>query len=169
MIHAGYGINNKTLVQDMAASTMEGYKLLRRWGVEFAKNEDGTTKLRHLSGHTYPRSLCCTTELIGVEIVKKLVDGLEERGIPVHMGYECVRVLTEDGNVRGITVKNPEGGIENIYAPVVVAGWGGVGNLFGVSTYPGDIKGNTLAIAKEAGAKLVDIEFLEYEPMERRN
>ena len=50
MIHAGYGINNKTLVQDMAASTMEGYKLLRRWGVEFAKNEDGTTKLRHLSG-----------------------------------------------------------------------------------------------------------------------
>lgn len=61
--------------------------------------------------------------------------------------------------------KNPEGGIENIYAPVVVAGWGGVGNLFGVSTYPGDIKGNTLAIAKEAGAKLVDIEFLEYEPM----
>ena len=148
MIHAGYGINNKTLVQDMAASTMEGYKLLCRWGVEFAKNEDGTTKLRHLSGHTYPRSLCCTTELIGVEIVKKLVDGLEERGIPVHMGYECVRVLTEDGNVRGITVKNPEGGIENIYAPVVVAGWGGVGNLFGVSTYPGDIKGNTLAIAK---------------------
>ena len=47
------------------------------------------------------------------------------------MGYECVRVLTEDGNVRGITVKNPEGRIENIYAPVVVAGWGGVGNLFG--------------------------------------
>ena len=52
---------------------MEGYKLLRRWGVEFAKNEDGTTKLRHLSGHTYPRSLCCTTQLIGVEMVKKLV------------------------------------------------------------------------------------------------
>ena len=81
------------------------------------------------------------------------------------MGYECLHVLTEDGHVCGITVKNPEGGIENIHAPVVVAGWGGVGNLFGVSTYPGDIKGNTLAIAKEAGAELVDIEFLEYEPM----
>ena len=78
MIHAGYGINNRTLVRDMTASTMEGYNLLCRWGVEFAKNEDGTTKLRHLSGHTYPRSLCCTTELIGVEIVKKLVEGLEE-------------------------------------------------------------------------------------------
>lgn len=165
MIHAGYGINNRTLVKDMTASTMEGYDLLCRWGVEFAKNEDGTAKLRHLSGHTYPRSLCCTTELIGVEIVKKLVDGLEEKGITVNMGYECLHVLTEDKHVCGITVKNPEGGIENIYAPVVVAGWGGVGNLFGISTYPGDIKGNTLAIAKDAGAVLVDIEFLEYEPM----
>lgn len=165
MIHAGYGINNRRLVKEMTDSTMEGYNLLRRWGVEFASNADGTTKLRHLSGHTYPRSLCCTTQLIGVEMVKKLVDGLEEKGIPVHMNHECLHVLTEDGHVCGITVKNPDGDIENVYAPIVVAGWGGVGNLFGVSTYPGDIKGNTLAIAKEAGAKLVDIEFLEYEPM----
>lgn len=165
MIHAGYEINNRRLVKEMTANTMEGYKLLCRWGVEFAENEDGSTKLRHLSGHTHPRSLCCTTELIGVEIVKKLVGGLEAKGIPVNMDYECLHVLTEDGHVCGITVKNPQGDIENIYAPVVVAGWGGVGNLFGVSTYPKDIKGNTLAIAKEAGAKLVDIEFLEYEPM----
>lgn len=165
MIHAGYEIGNRELVEEMAANSMNGYALLRRWGVDFAKNEDGTTKLRHLSGHTYPRSLCCTTELIGTEIVKKLSKGLEEKGIPIQIGYECVRVLTQDGRACGITVKNPEGGIENIYAPVVIAGWGGVGNLFGTSTYPQDIKGNTLAIAKEAGAELIDIEFLEYEPM----
>lgn len=105
MIHAGYGINNRRLVKEMTDSTMEGYNLLRRWGVEFASNADGTTKLRHLSGHTYPRSLCCTTQLIGVEMVKKLVDGLEEKGIPVHMNHECLHVLTEDGHVCGITVK----------------------------------------------------------------
>jgi len=99
MIHAGYGINNRGLVKEMTDSTMEGYNLLRRWGVEFASNADGTTKLRHLSGHTYPRSLCCTTQLIGVEMVKKLVDGLEEKGIPVHMDHECLHVLTEDGHV----------------------------------------------------------------------
>lgn len=165
MIHAGYEINNRELVKEMTSHTMDGYQLLRRWGVEFAANPDGTTKLRHLSGHTYPRSLCCTTELIGVEIVKKLTDELEKVGIPIHMGYECVKVLSDGKKVSGITVINPEGKAENIYAPVVIAAWGGVGNLFGTSTYPPDIKGNTLAIAKEAGANLVDIEFLEYEPM----
>jgi len=165
MIHAGYDINNRKLVKEMTAHTMDGYHLLRRWGVEFAHNLDGTTKLRHLSGHTFPRSLCCTTNLIGVEIVKNMTEKLEKVGIPVKMGYECVRVLSDGKKVSGITVKNVDGQIENIYAPVVIAAWGGVGNLFGTSTYPHDIKGNTLAIAKDAGAKLVDIEFLEYEPM----
>jgi len=165
MIHAGYEINNRELVKEMTSHTMDGYNLLRRWGIEFAQNPDGTTKLRHLSGHTYPRSLCCTTELIGVEIARELTERLEKVGIPVNMGYECVKVLSDGKKVSGITVINPDGQVENIYAPVVIAAWGGVGNLFGTSTYPHDIKGNTLAIAKDAGANLVDIEFLEYEPM----
>ena len=46
-----------------------------------------------------------------------------------------------------------------------IAGWGGVGNLFGTSTYPSDEDGRTLAAAYEAGVKLIDLEFLEYEPM----
>lgn len=165
MIQAGYLINNKQLVKNMTTHTMEGYKFLRRWGIEFAKNSDGTTKLRHLSGHTYPRSLCCTRELIGVELVEKLTQGLKDKGISINKHKECVRVLSDGEKVSGVTVKNIDGTVQNIYAPIVVAAWGGIGNLFGTSTYPKDIKGNTLAIAKEAGAKLVDIEFLEYEPM----
>ena len=37
--------------------------------------------------------------------------------------------------------------------------------MFGDSTYPNDINGRTIAIAFDAGAKLVDMEFLEYDPM----
>ncbi|WP_378955896.1 FAD-binding protein [Pelosinus sp. sgz500959] len=165
MLHAGYEINNRNLVKDMTSHTMEGYNLLRRWGIDFAQNPDGTTKLRHLSGHTYPRSLCSTTGLIGVDIVKKLKEKLEKIGVTVNMGYECVKVLTDKKKVSGITVISPEKQVQNIYAPVVIAGWGGVGNLLGTSTYPHDVKGNILAMAKDAGANLVDIEFLEYEPM----
>lgn len=165
MLHAGYEIGNHKLVQEMTSRTMDGYHLLTRWGIDFAKNEDGSTMLRHLSGHTYPRSLCCTTELIGVELEKKLTEGLKQKGVSFFIGYECVKMLSEQNQAVGAVFKNPEGKLEAVYAPVVIAAWGGVGNLFGTSTYPKDVKGNTLAIAKEAGAKLVDIEFLEYEPM----
>lgn len=165
MLHAGYELGNKALVKEMTENTLNGYELLCRWGVEFAHNPDGTVKLRHVSGHTYPRSLCSTKRLIGEEIVEKLVPRLKEQGVIFQEGAECVGLLTKSGRVQGAAFRNPQGEVYEAYAPVVVAAWGGVGHLFGVSTYPGDIRGNTLAIAHDAGAKLVDVEFLEYEPM----
>lgn len=129
MLNAGYRIGNKELVKEMAENTINGYDILKRWGVTFAKNSDGTTKLRHVSGHTFPRSLCSTKELIGVEIVKKLISSLKEKGVKFFERYECVKVLTENNEIYGITVKNSDGNLENIYSKIVIAAWGGVGNL----------------------------------------
>ena len=166
MLAAGYNIGNKELVNEMAANTLKGYELLCRWGVTFAHNDDGSIKLRHVSGHTYPRSLCQTTNLIGVEVEKIMLPKLAEPGIEFHNHAVVVNLLKgKDGKIEGFTVI--ENGSEpfNVYAPVVVASWGGVGNLLGTSTYPDDVKGNTLGMAKKAGASLVDLEFIEFEPM----
>lgn len=62
-------------------------------------------------------------------------------------------------------VRDRQGTLTQVYAPVVVAAWGGVGNLLGKSTYPDDIRGNTLGMAKLAGAEMIDMEFLEFEPL----
>ena len=165
MIHVGYGVGNRELVKEMTSRTAEGYELLCRWGIEFAHNPDGTLKRRHLSGHTYPRTLCCTTRLIGEEMLEKLSANLLKAGVELNQGWECLKLLEQDGRVYGAMFRNPDGEIQNVYAPVTVAAWGGVGQMFTTSTYPGDIRGNTLSIAHQAGAKLIDLEFLEYEPM----
>ena len=164
MLQAGFNIGNCELVHEMTTRTMEGYEFLCRMGVEFAKNEDGTIKLRHLSGHTFPRSLCCTEELIGLRMLRALERVLEGRA-DIHKGYVCLQLITNEDGICGAEFLREDGKTESIYAPTVIAAWGGVGNLFGCSTYPSDIEGNTLAIAHRAGVKLVDIEFLEYEPM----
>ncbi|MBR2209079.1 MAG: FAD-binding protein [Synergistaceae bacterium] len=166
MLAAGYNIGNKELVNEMAANTLKGYELLCRWGVTFAHNDDGPIKLRHVSGHTYPRSLCQTTNLIGVEIEKIMLPKLAEAGIEFHNHAVVVNLLKgKDNKIEGFTVIENGGEPFNVYAPVVVASWGGVGNLLGTSTYPDDVKGNTLGMAKKAGASLVDLEFIEFEPM----
>lgn len=164
MIHAGYEVGNRDLVREMTARTMDGYELLCRWGVTFAHNEDGSLKLRHVSGHTYPRSLCQTSELIGEEMERILLERLEAAGVKIHRGCQVVRLLEREGKIEGFTVLE-RGEARNVYAPAVVAAWGGVGNLLGRSTYPGDIKGNTLGMAKKAGANMIDMEFLEFEPL----
>lgn len=165
MLQSGYHVGDRQLVEDMARNSLKAYELLQRWGIRFATNPDGSTKLRHLSGHTHPRSLCSTTDLIGKAFVRELLPRLEQAGVAVHKGHECVRLLARENRVCGITVRGPGGSLENVYASIVVAAWGGVGRLFGTSTYPADIKGNTLGIAAEAGAELVDLEFYEFEPM----
>ena len=165
MIEAGYGIGDRTLVEAMCRATVRGFELMERWGVEFAREPGGSLKRRHASGSTYPRSLCRTTDLVGVEMLRKLERGLAERGVESRLGRECLGLLVEGGRVRGAVFRDGEGRREKVLADRVVAAWGGVGNLFGSSTYPADIKGTTIAAAFESGAKLVDMEFLEYEPM----
>ena len=114
MIHAGYEIGNRELVQDMARHTVEGYELLRRWGVTFAHNADGSIKLRHVSGHTYPRSLCQTTELIGEEIMKVMLPKLEAASVKIYRNCQVVDLLTEQGAVAGMTVRE-QGKLRQVY------------------------------------------------------
>lgn len=165
MLEAGYNIGNKELVEEMAANTVRGYELLCRWGITFAHNGDGSIKLRHVSGHTHPRSLCQTTNLIGAEIEKAMVPKLKAAGVAFHRRAQVLDLITRDGRVEGFVASEDGERPFNVYAPVVIAAWGGVGNLLGTSTYPSDIRGNTLGMAKRAGAALVDVEFIEFEPM----
>jgi aspartate oxidase len=165
MMKAGYNAGNAGLVRDMTARSFDGYQLLLRWGAEFALESNGFPKLRHLSGHSCPRSLCSTTGLIGAQIVKQMKENLEKMGVLIHNGFRCVELLVDNNGITGALLQDKDGGLLPLYAPVVIAAWGGMGSLFGRTTYPADIWGNTLGMAKEAGAKLIDLEFLEYEPM----
>ena len=164
MLQAGYDLGDRALVHEMASRTLDGYQLLRRWGVNFAVNDDGSTKLRHVSGHSCPRSLCRTDILIGREILREMIPRLEKAGVEFHRGCEVVELLAENGRVNGFTVRE-NGQLTPVYAQVTVAAWGGAGHLLGESTYPMDILGNTLGMAKRAGASMVDMEFLEFEPL----
>lgn len=165
MIQAGYFINDRTLVEEMCNATPRCVELLQRWGVNFAADQDGLVR-RHTSGSRYPRSLCQKTAILGKQLLTVLWEGLKQHGVTFYSKTNCVQVLVEDNRVYGISVVDQDGSSpRNLYAPVVVAAWGGAGNLFPESTYPGDIDGRGIAMAYEAGAALIDLEFVEFEPM----
>ncbi|MCR5288398.1 MAG: FAD-binding protein [Treponema sp.] len=165
MIKAGYELNNKALVHAMVSHSYETYQFLDSLGIEFSRLDDGSLRRRHLSGSTVPRSLCSTKGLIGVNMVEVLTDYLKKNGIEIVNGAKAYALTVADNKVRSVSFIAQDGTTFSVDADVVIAGWGGVGNLFGTSTYPQDENGRTIAIAYEAGIKMVDLEFLEYEPM----
>lgn len=165
MLEAGYWLNDHELIKRMTSKSVDGYELLCRWGVEFARTSEGTLLRRHASGSSCPRSLCRTTELIGAHIERTMKAALEAKGVEFNLSCEVVNLIKKDERVVGIVVRDRQGHLNSRYASVVVAGWGGVGTLLGKSTYPPDVNGRTLGMAFNAGVRLSDLEFLEYEPM----
>ncbi|MCS7233784.1 MAG: FAD-binding protein [Synergistetes bacterium] len=163
-MEAGFWINDPMLVEEMCFSAPRCIELLQEWGVRFA-SKDGDFLRRRTSGSSYPRSLCQTSGLIGGQISSLLREVLLRKGVKFVRGF-CNNLIVYDGRVYGVSfVTHDESDSKNIFAPVVVAAWGGIGTLFPDSTYPSDVDGRGLAIAFEAGVSLIDLEFLEFEPL----
>ncbi len=166
MLEAGYHIGNKELVQALGNLTGECVSFLERLGVSFSKLEESRYLLRRASGSSCPRSLCRTDMLIGSHIVNVLRRELKnKKNVLFFENTTCVHLLADNGCIAGMTCRTASGQLKVLRAPVVLAAWGGIGNLYQRSTYPHDIEGRTLAMGFEIGASLIDLEFVEFEPM----
>lgn len=165
MFQAGHFINAPALVKRICREAPRGVEFLQKMGIEFAK-KNGEFLRRHTSGSTYPRSLCQISDLLGKQILRKLQHRLHDKGMVIFNKAICNRLLVREGEVYGVSFTPfPGGACQNLYAADVIAAWGGIGNLFPESTYPPDIDGRSLAMAFEAGVSLIDLEFLEFEPL----
>lgn len=162
MLEVGYKIGKEELVNKMVDESYETLKFLEELGVRFSK-ESSTYKKRHLSGHSKPRTLFNTEEFIGTTILRNQKEFLRSEKVSINLRYECLDVIEENGIRKAIFIKDKK--LLEVYADIIVFAWGGVGNLLGESTYPMDIYGNTLGIANNLGLELVDLEFIEFEPM----
>jgi len=167
MLQAGYFINDKKLVVKMCRETLRCIDFLLKWNINFSKGSDGKFLRRHASGSSYPRSLFQEPDILGKQIIFKLKEHLlNKKEVYILENKICRNLLVKDGKIFGATIEDfCDSSVINLFAPVVVAAWGGIGNLFLDSTYPSDIDGTNLSIAYEAGVSLVDLEFIEFEPL----
>lgn len=162
MLGVGYHLGDKELVQKMVDESYETLGFMEELGVAFIR-EGSVYKKRHLSGHSKPRTLYNTEEFIGTTILRKEKEYLKENSINIELRCECLNVFEQDG-IRS-AVFSRDGKLFQVNAEIIVFAWGGIGSLLGESTYPKDIYGNTLTIADNLGIDLVDLEFIEFEPM----
>ena len=76
-----------------------------------------------------------------------------------------LRGLLQDdsGRVRGVLISRADGLVE-VTAPAVVLATGGAGGLYGQTTTPAALLGEGLALAWNAGAEIIDPEFVQFHP-----
>jgi succinate dehydrogenase/fumarate reductase flavoprotein subunit len=170
-IRGGYELNETRLVKALAEQASYAYHEIAQLGVPFALGSDVTADgnrkalQRHLSGNIYPRSVYVPAGTGGA-ILDAMIARAREVDIQTISGHKVVDLLRDGDEVVGALLWKPHTEtLIAVRARSVVIAMGGIGRLYGDSTYPADVGADSFALAYDAGASLIDMEFIQFEPV----
>ncbi len=138
---------------------------LEEWGAVFDRTKDGRILQRNFGGHTYPR-LAHVGDRTGLEMIRTLQDKGIHQGIDVHM--ECT--ITHDSERRQARVgcfgyQRESGRFSRVQGEGGRARDGRHRAVLGdYSRTRWEYTGDGHAMAYEAGADLIDMEFIQFHP-----
>jgi succinate dehydrogenase / fumarate reductase, flavoprotein subunit len=163
-MRGGQYLNNWRMAELHAKESPECVRELEAWGAVFDRTKDGRILQRNFGGHKYPR-LAHVGDRTGLEMIRTLQDYGVHRGIDVHMECTVLALLLDDGRVAGAFGYDRErGGFLLFPAKSVVLATGGIGRAYQITSNSWEYTGDGLALAYQAGAALMDMEFVQFHP-----
>ncbi len=164
IVHTGAYVCDQVLARIIAYEAVDRFYDLVKWGVNFLKDERGRWLQVMSDGATYPRA-CGTGADTGKRIMQALKRRIEELNITVFEDMMIVDLLEHHGVVYG-ALGIHVGSLEPMIflAKSTIVATGGIGQLFMHNVYPQGMTGDGYAMALRAGAKLVNMEFMQIGP-----
>ncbi len=138
---------------------------LEHWGIPWARREDGRIAQRPFGGHSYPRATFAS-DRTGFYEVHTLYDTLLKYGnVDKYHEQFVYDFIIENNRFKGVMALDiPTGQIRIFKARAGIIATGGLGRLYGYTTYSHLVTGDGLAIALRRGMRLKDIEFIQFHP-----
>jgi succinate dehydrogenase / fumarate reductase, flavoprotein subunit len=163
-MRGGKFLNNWRMAQLHAQESPDRVRELEQWGALFDRTESGDILQRAFGGHTFKR-LCHVGDRTGLEMIRTLQDRGVQQGIDVYMECTVTRLLTKNDRVAGAFAYWRENGRFIVFkAKSIVIATGGIGKAWRVTSNSWEYTGDGMALAYEAGAELMDMEFVQFHP-----
>lgn len=170
---AGVGLCDPEAVRILVTEGPKRVRQLVKLGAHFDLDDDGGILLTREGGHHRDRIAHAGGDATGKEISRALIDALHavqhDPGIEI-IEHALVVDLLEDesGRVCGTTLHViGEGQIDGVgaaHARAVVLATGGLGQIYTSTTNPPVATGDGMAVALRAGARITDLEFIQFHP-----
>jgi succinate dehydrogenase / fumarate reductase flavoprotein subunit len=140
-------------------------RLLEHWGVPWSRREDGRIMQRPFGGHSFPRA-CMAADKTGFFEMQALYDTLlKYKNFTRYDECFATALLLDADRFAGLTLYDlPTGEFLVLRGKALLIASGGLGNLYGFTTYSQTVTGDGQAIAYRAGLALEDPEFLQFHP-----
>ncbi len=163
-MRGGKMLNNWRMAQLHAQEAPERVQELEDWGALFDRTEDGLISQRDFGGHRYAR-LAHVGDRTGLEMIRTLQQRAVALGIDVFMECTVTELLKDGDAISGAFAYWRETGRFVVFeAPSVVLATGGIGKSFQVTSNSWEYTGDGHALALRAGAKLINMEFVQFHP-----
>jgi L-aspartate oxidase len=163
-IAAGDGLCDERAV---AALTEDGPSYVREliaWGARFDRDADGEPALAIEGAHSARRVLHAR-DATGREIGRVLWQRVSTLpGVSAHSHVRVVGLVVEDGRCVGARFRQDDGAVGTARASSVLLATGGAGQVFRETTNPAVATGDGVAMAFLAGARVADLEFVQFHP-----
>src|SRR5688500_16198420 len=176
-MRGGKFLNNFRMAELHAKESPERIWELETYGALFDRTKDGRISQRNFGGHEYPR-LAHVGDRTGLEMIRTLqqrVVALQQEDYETHGDHEAyirvfqectvTRLLKQDDRIAGAFGYWRESGNYVLFdAPAVVLATGGIGKSYVVTSNSWEYTGDGHALALLAGAKLINMEFIQFHP-----
>jgi succinate dehydrogenase flavoprotein subunit len=163
-MRGGQYVNNWRMAELHAREAPDRVRELEAWGAVFDRTADGRILQRNFGGHKYPR-LAHVGDRTGLEMIRTLQDHGIHQGIDVHMECTVLTLLKDGDRVAGAFAYDRERGRFRLFkAKAVVLATGGIGRAFRITSNSWEYTGDGHALAYQAGAELIDMEFVQFHP-----
>ncbi len=163
-MRGGQYVNNWRMAELHARQSPDRVRELEAWGAVFDRTPDGKILQRNFGGHRYPR-LAHVGDRTGLELIRTLQDHAIHLGMDIHMECTIVALLKDGDRISGaLAYDRVRGGFKVFKARAVVLATGGIGRSFKITSNSWEGTGDGHALAYEAGAELMDMEFVQFHP-----
>jgi succinate dehydrogenase / fumarate reductase flavoprotein subunit len=168
-MRGGKMLNNWRMAQLHAQEAPDRVWELEEWGALFDRTKDGKISQRDFGGHRYAR-LAHVGDRTGLEMIRTLQQRAVDLGIDVFMECTVTTLLKDDsagsdGAIAGtFGYWRETGSFVQLNAPAVIIATGGIGKSFKVTSNSWEYTGDGHALALQAGANLINMEFVQFHP-----
>jgi L-aspartate oxidase len=163
-LRAGDGLCDEAAVDVLVGDGPRDVRELVDWGTRFDRDRDGQLALGREAAHSVRRVLHAG-DATGREIGRALWERASALGSVEAINHAFVTdLVSEGGAVRGVHYVDRDLARHEVHARAVLLATGGAGQLFRETTNPPVATGDGIALGYRAGARLADLEFVQFHP-----
>ena len=163
-VEGGAWINNQKLVEVLTQEACDRIMDLEEYGAIFDRTPEGKIMQRPFGKQTYRRT-CYAADRTGHEMMVTLTEEIRRRDIDIMEEVFVTNLLTSGNKVLGaMGISFKTGSFLVLKAKATVLASGGTGRVYKITSNAGQDTGDGYAAAYNAGARLLDMEMIQFHP-----